>query len=388
MRLICSWAALRTYVFTTPVAIVALDEEGKLVSKTLFRDAEEAADRIRRMRAGEIPRELLDLAESVSSMGYSPIVVESPGLARSLSAKGFEVEVDSGSDRLRILRSKLPEVLVSEGLVAGLEELREASREVSSIIVRTSIRESLEGRERHLIHAVQTLQDVDRMINTVSLRVREWYGTHFPELGKIVQKHETYLRLVKEVGHRSAYTEERLIEMGIPKKKARKIVKMASKSVGAEMTGEDIEMVRKLADEALNLYALRRSVERYISTLAKEVAPNTSTLIGPMVTSKLIAAAGGLGKLAKLPASTIQVLGAEKALFRALRTGAKPPKHGIIFQLPMIHKAPRKLRGRIARTVAGKIAIAARMDYFSGRFMGEELSRDLRRRVEEIRRYG
>jgi len=379
---------LRTYVFTTPVAIVALDEEGKLVSKTLFRDAEEAADRIRRMRAGEIPRELLDLAESVSSMGYSPIVVESPGLARSLSAKGFEVEVDSGSDRLRILRSKLPEVLVSEGLVAGLEELREASREVSSIIVRTSIRESLEGRERHLIHAVQTLQDVDRMINTVSLRVREWYGTHFPELGKIVQKHETYLRLVKEVGHRSAYTEERLIEMGIPKKKARKIVKMASKSVGAEMTGEDIEMVRKLADEALNLYALRRSVERYISTLAKEVAPNTSTLIGPMVTSKLIAAAGGLGKLAKLPASTIQVLGAEKALFRALRTGAKPPKHGIIFQLPMIHKAPRKLRGRIARTVAGKIAIAARMDYFSGRFMGEELSRDLRRRVEEIRRYG
>lgn len=379
---------MRTYVFTTPVAIVALDEEGKLVSKTLFRDAEEAADRIRRMRAGEIPRELLDLAESVSSMGYSPIVVESPGLARSLSAKGFEVEVDSGSDRLRILRSKLPEVLVSEGLVAGLEELREASREVSSIIVRTSIRESLEGRERHLIHAVQTLQDVDRMINTVSLRVREWYGTHFPELGKIVQKHETYLRLVKEVGHRSAYTEERLIEMGIPKKKARKIVKMASKSVGAEMTGEDIEMVRKLADEALNLYALRRSVERYISTLAKEVAPNTSTLIGPMVTSKLIAAAGGLGKLAKLPASTIQVLGAEKALFRALRTGAKPPKHGIIFQLPMIHKAPRKLRGRIARTVAGKIAIAARMDYFSGRFMGEELSRDLRRRVEEIRRYG
>jgi len=379
---------LRTYVFTTPVAIVALDEEGKLVSKTVFSDTEEAADRIRRIRAGEAPQELLDLAESVSSMGYSPIVVESPGLARSLSARGFEVEVYSGSDRLRMLRSKLPEVLVSEGLVAGLEELREASREVSSIIARMSIRESLEGRERHLIHAVQTLQDVDRMINTASLRVREWYGTHFPELGKIVQKHETYLRLVKEVGHRSAYTEERLIEMGIPKKKARKIVKMASKSVGAEMTGEDIEMVRKLADEALNLYALRRSVERYISTLAKEVAPNTSTLIGPMVTSKLIAAAGGLGKLAKLPASTIQVLGAEKALFRALRTGAKPPKHGIIFQLPMIHKAPRRLRGRIARAVAGKIAIAARMDYFSGRFMGEELSRDLRRRVEEIRRYG
>ena len=379
---------MKAYVFTTPVGLVALDERGRLVSRRVFRDIDEAVRVLEEMRRGGAPEELVELASSLSSTGYGTVVLESPEAARALSSRGFDVEVDRGSEVLRRLRSELPAVLVSEGLVEGVEELRRASREVSSNLAREAIRGAMEGRERHLIHAVQTLQDLDRIINMASLRVREWYGTHFPELSKIVQKHETYLRLVRDVGPRSEYSEERLVEMGLPKKKARKIAKSASKSDGAEMAAEDMEMVRRLADEALKLYELRKSVEKYVSTLVKEIAPNTSTLIGPMVASKLIAAAGGLEKLAKLPASTIQVLGAEKALFRALRTGAKPPKHGIIFQLPAIHRAPRRLRGRIARAVAGKIAIAARMDYFSGRLLGERLAEELRRRIEEIRRHG
>ncbi len=379
---------MKAYVFTTPVGLVALDERGRLVSRRFFRDVDEAVRVLEEMREGGAPEGLIELASSLSSTGYGTVVLESPEAARALSSRGFDVEVGRGSETLRRLRSELPAVLVSEGIVRGVEELRRASREVSSTLAREAIKGAMEGRERHLIHAVQTLQDLDRIINMASLRVREWYGTHFPELSKIVQKHETYLRLVREVGPRSEYSEERLVEMGLPKKKARKIAKAASKSVGAEMAEEDMEMVRRLADESLKLYELRKSVEKYVSTLVREVAPNTSTLIGPMVASKLIAAAGGLEKLARLPASTIQVLGAEKALFRALRTGAKPPKHGIIFQLPAIHRAPRRLRGRIARAVAGKIAIAARMDYFSGRLVGEQLADELRKRVQEIRRHG
>ena len=379
---------MKAYVFTTAVGLVALDEQGRLVSRRVFRDVEEAVRVLEEMRGGGAPEELIELASSLSSMGYGTVVLESPEAARALSSRGFDVEVDRGSETLRRLRSELPAVLVSEGLVEGVEELRRASREASSILAREAIKGAMEGRERHLIHAVQTLQDLDRIINMASLRVREWYGTHFPELSKMVQKHETYLRLVRELGGRSEYSEEKLVEMGLPKKKARKIAKAASRSVGAEMAEEDMEMVRRLADGALKLYELRRDVEKYVSTLVREVAPNTSTLIGPMVASKLIAAAGGLEKLARLPASTIQVLGAEKALFRALRTGAKPPKHGIIFQLPAIHRAPRRLRGRIARAVAGKIAIAARVDYFSGRLVGEQLADELRKRIQEIRRHG
>ncbi|MEM0320545.1 MAG: hypothetical protein QXS67_03955, partial [Candidatus Nezhaarchaeales archaeon] len=112
---------------------------------------------------------------------------------------------------------------------------------------------------------------------------------------------------------------------------------------------------------------------------------NLKELIGPVLGARLIALAGGLERLAKLPASTIQLLGAEKALFRALRTGSKPPKHGVIFQYPEIHRSPKWQRGKIARALAGKIAIAARVDFFTGEYIADELKEDLKNRIKEIK---
>jgi nucleolar protein 56 len=116
----------------------------------------------------------------------------------------------------------------------------------------------------------------------------------------------------------------------------------------------------------------------------EEVAPNTKYLVGSLLGARLIALSGGLMNLAKRPASTIQVLGAEKALFRSLKTGTKPPKHGLIFQHTLLHDAKRWQRGKIARALAGKLAIAARADAFGGRPIGKELKADMDRRIEEI----
>jgi nucleolar protein 56 len=116
----------------------------------------------------------------------------------------------------------------------------------------------------------------------------------------------------------------------------------------------------------------------------EEVAPNTNAIAGPLLGARLIAVAGGLRNLAKMPASTIQVLGAEKALFRALRTGTRPPKHGLIFQHSLLHEAKPWQRGKVARGLAGKISIATRVDAFGGKFKGDELKRDLDRRIKEI----
>ena len=118
----------------------------------------------------------------------------------------------------------------------------------------------------------------------------------------------------------------------------------------------------------------------------KEVAPNVTALVGPLLGARLLSLAGSLEELAKLPASTIQVLGAEKALFRALRTGGKPPKHGVIFQFPEIRRSPRWQRGKIARALATKLAIAARVDYFTGRYIGDELKKKLMERIDEIKK--
>jgi nucleolar protein 56 len=126
-------------------------------------------------------------------------------------------------------------------------------------------------------------------------------------------------------------------------------------------------------------------LENYVDSVMDEVAPNTKTIAGSLLGARLIAIAGGLINLAKLPASTIQVLGAEKALFRSLKTKARPPKHGIIFQHPLIHDAQRWQRGKIARALAGKLSIAARVDAFNGKYAGDELKADLEKRILEIK---
>jgi len=215
--------------------------------------------------------------------------------------------------------------------------------------------------------------------------VREWYGLHFPELDELVEEHEDYLKIVSKIGRRSRITEEALGEIGIKGELASKIVSAAANSMGAELAEFDLEAIRLISDMGLQLYSVRRSLEKYIDEAMYEVAPNIRALVGSLLGARLISLAGGLSKLARLPASTIQVLGAEKALFRALKYGAKPPKHGVIFQHPLIHRSPKWQRGKIARALAAKLAIAARIDAFTGEYRADELREDLEKRVEEIK---
>ncbi len=146
---------------------------------------------------------------------------------------------------------------------------------------------------------------------------------------------------------------------------------------------EDVESL--LEDEKENLEKLRDTISTKIESLANKVCPNLSTLVGPIIAARLIASAGSLKRLATLPSSTIQVLGAEEAFFRHLKSGAKCPKHGIILRVPWVRNSPKKLRGKIARTLAAKIAMAAKIDYYGGEFVGDNLKEDMERRVNEVR---
>jgi nucleolar protein 56 len=201
----------------------------------------------------------------------------------------------------------------------------------------------------------------------------------------LVDKHETYARLVVNLGKRSNFTAENLEKEGLSKVKAQKIADIAAASMGADLGEEDLAQIRAMCRNVLELHDMRQSLEKYVDSVMEEVAPNTQTIGGSLVGARLLALAGGLLNLAKLPASTIQVLGAEKALFRSLKTKARPPKHGIIFQHPLIHDAKRWQRGKIARALAGKLAIAARVDAFRGKYVGDELKANLEKRIEEIR---
>ena len=155
--------------------------------------------------------------------------------------------------------------------------------------------------------------------------------------------------------------------------------------MGAEITDFDIVAIQGFAQNIVNVYELRNQTEHYIDSMMAQVAPNLRTVVGSLVGARLISLAGGLRRLPCKPASTIQILGAEKALFRSLRSPtATSPKHGVIFQWPPLRTAKFWLRGKIARSLAGKLAIAAKADFFTGSYIGDDLNAQLRKRLADI----
>ena len=283
-----------------------------------------------------------------------------------------------------MLRKNLEKIAVEVGFVGEEAELRELTHRVSMELTKIRVKKAVEKRDLVVAQAIQTIDDLDKTVNLFMSRIREWYGLHFPEFSRLVEKHETYARLVANLGQRENFTLRNLEAEGLPKTKAEQIGKAALASMGADLAETDLNQIQVICKNTLELYKARQTLESYLDTAMEEVAPNIQALAGSLLGARLIAISGGLTNLAKMPASTIQVLGAEKALFRALKTGTRPPKHGIIFQHAIIHDAKRWQRGKLARALAGKLAIAARTDAFSGKYRGDFLKATLESRVAEI----
>lgn len=369
------------------IGVFGFNEKNEMVHRVLFpKDPERIAEAIGRIQGGKVIDELSELITKLRKRGYEKFVFESDVLAKSVHDElGVEVDVEKPSKAGESLRQNLGEIAVKAGYVTEPEEVRTLTHEVTLSLARVGVRRAAEKRDLLVIQAILTLDDLDRTLNLFSNRLREWYGLHFPELNSIVDKHDTYLRLVANLGGRSSFTEVSVEKEGLSPDKAKKVSNAAEASMGADASEEDVEEIRSLSKTVLELYDMRHRLERYIDEKMSEVAPNVRELVGSTLGARLIAATGGLQNLAAKPASTIQVLGAEKALFRSLRTGTRPPKHGIIFQYQEIHQAPRWQRGKIARALAGKLAIAARIDAYAGEYRGGELKADLDRRIGEIK---
>ncbi|WP_048192010.1 C/D box methylation guide ribonucleoprotein complex aNOP56 subunit [Pyrolobus fumarii] len=377
----------RVYIVDHFTGSYAVNEKRDLVAyehapKTLDDMVEEAL----KIERGEPNYALQKLLDKLKEMGVKEVVIEDERLARFVTSKGFEVKIEPGNEIAVEFRGKIPEVVVETGFVSSEDEYRKLLHEFSLEVTRRKLRRAAQKRDLLAAQAIRAIDDIDKTTNLFSARIREWYSLHFPELDDLVREHEDYIKIVAELGHRDNITKENLMKLGFSEKKAEEIAEAAKKSMGADFSDLDIKAIQKFARITLELYRLRRELADYIAAVMKEVAPNITALVGPLLGARLISLAGSLEELAFLPASTIQVLGAEKALFRALRTGGKPPKHGVIFQFPAIHRSPRWQRGKIARALAAKLAIAARVDYFTGRYIGDKLKEALMKRIEEIKR--
>ena len=381
---------MKAFIVPSILGILGFGEDGELVGKALFpKDPKEIAERLGRINLGEIISELKTLIDELKNKGYERFVFENAELAQNVREQ-FKVlsEVEAKSSIGEAFRENMEEYAVKLGFIKSPSEMPRLIHEVSMEMSRASVRKAAEKRDFLIVQAVEALDDLDKTLNLFAGRIREWYGLHFPELTRLISNHEVYVKLIYNLGKRENFSEKNLGKHGLPETKINQVIKAAQTSMGADLHDADLEQIQTLCAQFLSLHGARRKIEKYLEHTMEEEAPNISALTGPILGARLIALAGGLENLAKMPSSTIQVLGAEKALFRSLTTGARPPKHGVLFQHALVHGSKRSLRGKISRALAGKIAIAARTDAFSGGYVADQLKESLLKKVEEIKRKG
>ena len=308
-------------------------------------------------------------------------VVSDRGLLNILKKKSIDAQL-MDAEQIDKIQSTKPKLLVNSGFANDENDAMEKLREFAIQLSSSKVTEVSQSPDLHLIQAINTLDETDKIINSISSRLREWYGLHFPELDNLIDSINGYSQIVLS-GKRENISKEDFEKAGFSKDKVEMLSLIKEKSRGGDISEKNFIIVQSLAKQILGLFELRKNIEDHVDEQMKEEAPNISAILGTAVGARVLAHAGSLNRLARMPASTIQILGAEKALFRSLKTGANPPKHGILFQHATVHAAPRWQRGKIARAVAAKAAIAARVDVFKGG-LNEMLLDKLNVRVKEI----
>ena len=309
------------------------------------------------------------------------VIVNDHGLLDILEKKSIDAQLMS-NQKTEIIQSSKPKILVDSGFAKDENEAMEKLREFALQLSSSKVAEVSQSPDLHIVQAISTLDETDKIINSIGSRLREWYGLHFPELDNLIDSVNGYSQIVL-AGKRENISKENLENAGFPESKVEMLSLIKEKSRGGDLTEKNLAIVQTLAKQILDLFKLKKTIEEHVEERMKEEAPNISAVLGTAVGARILAHAGSLKRLASIPASTIQVLGAEKALFRSLKTGSNPPKHGILFQHASVHAAPKWQRGKIARAVAGKAAIAARVDVYKGG-LNQTLLEKLNIRMQEI----
>jgi nucleolar protein 58 len=286
-------------------------------------------------------------------------------LKDTLSSSTVSIVHDSKTQELfRGLRCYMEELFDQEGGISGAD-LRAMQLGLSHSLSRYKLKFSADKVDTMVVQAVGLLDELDKEINTYAMRVKEWYGWHFPELQAILSDNAHYAKLVMKCGMRPNFSKNDLSDILEDETTEAAVKEAAEVSMGTEIAEMDIINIRALADQVLSLTEYRAQLFEYLKNRMNAIAPNLTILVGELVGARLISHAGSLMNLAKQPASTVQILGAEKALFRALKTKHDTPKYGLIYHASLIGQAAPKNKGKISRVLAAKASLAIRVDALS-----------------------
>ncbi|EDU45094.1 Nucleolar protein 5A [Pyrenophora tritici-repentis] len=339
-------------------------EQLKVKKFAKFGSAVAALEQAAALHDGKVTPMLSSLLDELKDETKATLAVADPKLSNSIAQlPGLSLKTVSDSSTQDVFRA------IRENLTSLLPDLLPAEEAATRLglahsLSRHKLRFSPDKVDTMIIQSIASLDVLDKQLNTYAMRVKEWYGWHFPELAKILNDNLAYSRVVLKMGFRTKARESDLSEI-LPEEIEAAVKAAAEISMGTEITDEDLEATSALAEQVVDLTEHRQSLGSYLSSRMQALAPNLTALVGELVGARLIAHAGSLMNLAKSPGSTIQILGAEKALFRALKTKHDTPKYGLIYHASLIGQATGKNKGKIARMLAAKSALGLRVDALS-----------------------
>ncbi|WP_404808592.1 NOP5/NOP56 family protein [Methanobrevibacter smithii] len=334
---------MECYITYCIKGFLAFSEDFELITQKLF-PKESIVTALMEIENKKIVSQEKEIIEEVSK-DYDKIIIESNKRISDYSClKSFDkLEIKTPNAGGEYLRSNLEKFVGDDYL------------EVYQQLAIAKMKEASKSEDKHLIQAINSIDEIDESISKLIERIREWYALYFPEMD-VIKNNETYVRLIAE-----NKTKEKIIE-------AKPDVFLIDSDYDEEINQSDLDIMNNYANSIYELQKSRKSIENYIEDKMESLAPNLKLLVGASLGAKLISHAGGLKRLATYPSSTVQIMGAEKALFRHLKSGDRPPKYGLIYQHPQIRGAKWWNRGKIARMLASKISLACRKDIFTKDF--------------------
>ena len=358
------------YITQCIAGFIAFDENLQIADYKLFKDDEVVSNLIK-IEENEILDEEIELINRIKLDSIDDkIIIETT--KRKSQYKELEnygnIEVKTPNKGGEHLRSNIEDVFEEIGLSKSQDEIIQTYEKLAIY----KIKKSSQEEDKLLIQAINSVDDIDESISKLVERIRDWYTIYFPEMDTI-SNNETYIKLIAESENREDILEnfnEHFTEE-------------IEESTGADIEEDDLLMLKSFAESIYSLQKSRKELETYIDSKMEAIAPNLRDLLGSTLGAKLIAHIGSIKRLATYPASVIQIMGAEKAIFRHLKTGERPPKHGLIFQHPSVRGAKWWNRGKIARNLALKITLAVRKDVFSGEY-NPSIAEDYLKKVEQI----
>jgi len=376
---------MKCFIIDTLIGIFAVDEVGNIIN---FIDFNDNFQRIivfyTLLDSKSMQKEYEVFLKELNTSGFDEFFFDNKQLEEITSFKlKYKTFYVKKALEFRDFRFNLQEKIKSIGLSKNEGELLANYKKVEQELIKKKVKEAGEQDDIIVIQIIETLDILKKSISLFMSRLREWYGLHFPELtDKLVEDNIILAEMISSLGKRENYTFNNIARnFEFTEKRIERIQSLASNSMGADI---DLTIIQEYANQVLSLDKYRIKLESYLENLMDVFAPNLTTIVGSLVGAKLISKAGSLKKLAYMPASRIQLLGAEKALYRFLKTGEKQPKHGLIFQWNLIRGSKPWNRGKISRLISGKIGIAAKVDYFGGEFIADSISKEIEEKVKEI----